>query len=90
MGLDPCLEAAVYNAVQLYKLPHLLRDWEGRLASSLAGLERARESKLGWDALDTVRRVDILDERDLVACRTTLARGDGTVREEVLPNLQSR
>lgn len=42
---------------------------------------------LGFDALDTVRGVDVLDERNLVASSGTLARSNGGVSKEVLPNL---
>lgn len=76
--------------MELYTLRHLLRDWERRLASGLASLKSALQSELRWDALDTVRRIDVLDKRDLVACRTTLARDDGAVREEVFPDLDRR
>ena len=51
------------------------------------GLARAREAKLRLHALDAVRRVDILDQRDLPAGGAALARDDGRVGEEVLPDL---
>lgn len=75
------------HVVELYKRRHLLCDWESRLASSLASLESALEGKLSWNALHTMCRVDVLDEGDLVARRTTLARGDNTVGKEVFPDL---
>jgi hypothetical protein len=45
------------------------------------------ESMLGRDALDSVSRVDVLDESDLVAGGTTLAGDDGRVGKEELPDL---
>ena len=53
------------------------------------GLAGTSKTELGGDALDTVGRVDVLDQGDLVAGGTTLARGDGAVSKEVLPDLQS-
>lgn len=42
---------------------------------------------VGVDALDTMRRVDVLDKGDLVASRGSLAGDDGRRSEEVLPDL---
>lgn len=42
---------------------------------------------MGRNALNTVGRVDVLDQGDLVAGSGTLAGGDGGVGEEVLPDL---
>lgn len=50
-------------------------------------LPRAMEAELRGDALDTMRRVDVLDQRDLEASGAALAGGDGGVGEEVLPDL---
>ena len=59
------------------------------LALFLASLQRTAKTIRIVDALDTVSRVDVLDQGDLVAGGTTLARGDGAVSKEVLPDLQS-
>ena len=52
-----------------------------------ARLQSPTQTPLRRDAFDAVRRVDVLDERDLVAGRGALARGDGGVGEEELPDL---
>jgi hypothetical protein len=44
---------------------------------------------LGGDAISAVGGVDILDERDLVACCSSLAGDDRGVGEEVFPDLRS-
>jgi len=54
---------------------------------SLAGMESTREAKLGWDAFNTVSRVDILYQCDLIAGRGSLAGDDGGVGKEIFPNL---
>lgn len=41
--------------------------WEQCLGSLLASSESGGKSELAWDTLDTVVRVDILDQGDLVA-----------------------
>lgn len=53
--------------------------------SSLAGTS---EAVLGGNALDTVGRVDVLDEGKLPAGGTTLARSDGRGSQEVLPDAE--
>lgn len=50
-------------------------------------LTRAVEAELRRNALDTVGRVDVLDQRDLEAGGTALTGGDGRVGEEVFPDL---
>ena len=45
--------------------------------------------ELRRNALHTVSRIDILDQSDLVASRTTLSRHDGRVGKEVLPDLDT-
>lgn len=51
-------------------------------------LEGAAEAVLRGDALDPVGRVEVLDNRDLVARGTALARDDGGVGKEELPDLR--
>jgi len=62
------------------------------LSPSLQVSSRARkglrETMLSTDALNSVERVHILDEDNLVACRTALARDNGRVSKEVLPDLR--
>lgn len=57
------------------------------LQVELGSVQSTRQTIVVVDALDTVRRVDVLDQCDLVAGSTTLARHDGGVGKEVLPNL---
>jgi hypothetical protein len=45
---------------------------------------------LAVDTLDTVGRVDVLDQCELVAGGTTLSGGDGAVGEEILPDLNKQ
>lgn len=45
------------------------------------------EIELGGNTVDAVGRVDVLDQGNLPASSTTLARDDGRVRKEVLPDL---
>jgi hypothetical protein len=66
---------------------NLQGDREVVLTSGLAGFESALQTELAVDTLDTVGRVDVLDQCKLVAGGTTLAGGDGAVGEEVLPDL---
>jgi len=61
--------------------------WEQGLASGNGSCESARKVELRFDTLNTVGRVDVLDESDLVAGCGTLSGDDGRVREEVLPDL---
>lgn len=56
----------------------------------LAILQGTRQVELGVDSLDTMRRVDVLDHGDLKARGGTLARRDGRVAEEILPNLRKQ
>jgi hypothetical protein len=51
-------------------------------------LESSVEAILARDPLNTVGRVDVLDQDDLVASGRTLARDDGRVGKEVLPDLR--
>jgi hypothetical protein len=64
-------------------------DREIILAGGLAGFESALQAELAVDTLNTVGRVDVLDQCQLVAGGTTLSGGDGAVGEEVLPDLRS-
>jgi hypothetical protein len=57
------------------------------LQISLNGTGGATETILGRDTLDTVERVDVLVENNLVASGTALARNDGRVGKEELPDL---
>jgi hypothetical protein len=50
-------------------------------------LHGARQAKLRRDALDPVRRVDVLDEHNLEARGRALARRNRRVGKEELPNL---
>ena len=75
------------GAVHVRALPLILRLRKHVLRSLDTGLKRAAQTPLRRDALDAVRRVDILDERDLVAGGAALAGGDGAVGEEELPDL---
>ena len=45
------------------------------------------ETKLGRDSFNTVRRVNVLDKRDLPASSSTLARGDDRGGQEIFPDL---
>ena len=53
-----------------------------------AGLKGGRKSKLSVDSLYTVRRVDVLDKCDLEAGSGTLARSNGGVGQEELPDAE--
>jgi hypothetical protein len=53
-----------------------------------SGLASTSEAVLGGNALDTVGRVDVLDEGELPAGGTTLAGSDGGGSQEVLPNAE--
>jgi hypothetical protein len=64
-------------------------DGEIILAGGLAGFESALQAELAVNTLNTVGRVDVLDQCQLVAGGTTLSGGDGAVGEEVLPDLRS-
>jgi len=50
-------------------------------------IESALEVELGVDAVDAVRRVEVLDERDLEAGGGALAGSNGRGSEEVFPDL---
>lgn len=65
----------------------LSRSREEGLASSPARLQSAVQVELGWHAFNAMCRVDVLHQRDLIACCTALARRDSAVSEEVLPYL---
>lgn len=69
--------------------PLLLATRERVLAGLLASLQRTAETIGVVDTLNTVSRVDVLDESDLVASSGTLAGNDGAVSEEELPDLES-
>lgn len=65
-----------------------LGDRESLLANSLGSCHSAEQSVLVVNTLDTVSRVDVLDESDLEAGGTTLAGDDGGVSKEVFPDLR--
>ena len=52
-----------------------------------SGLTSGSETELSLDAVDAVGGVDVLDEGELPAGGTTLARGDCRGSQEVLPDL---
>ena len=52
-----------------------------------AGVQRGFQPELALHALNPMRRVDVLDARDLVAGRAALPGDDGAVGEEELPDL---
>lgn len=66
---------------------NLQGDREVVLAGGLTGIKSTLQAELAVDTLDTVGRVDVLHQCQLVACGTTLSGGDGAVGEEVLPDL---
>jgi len=55
---------------------------------NLASCKTALKTELAGYALDSVERVDVLDERDLVASCATLAGDDGAVSKEELPDAE--
>lgn len=57
------------------------------LQIALEILESTRQVELGVDALNSVSRVDVLDQGDLEASGATLSGDDGGVGKEVLPDL---
>lgn len=76
--------------------PHLLcrdrREQAGvgllpGLEVELGSSQGARKTVVVGNTLNTVGRVDVLDQRDLVASSTTLAGDDGGVSKEELPDL---
>jgi hypothetical protein len=67
----------------LDKAAHLIR---GHI--DLARRKTAHQAELTRHALDPMRAVDVLDKRNLVACRAALATDDGAVREEVFPDAE--
>ncbi len=64
---------------------HLLR--QSSLASCLASGEGAAEAVLGVDAVNAVARVEVLNNHHLEAGCGTLARSNGRVGQEQLPDL---
>jgi hypothetical protein len=59
-----------------------------RLDIDFAGVESTREAKLRRNAFNTVGRVDVLDEGDLVAGSGSLTGDDRGVGKEVFPDLK--
>lgn len=59
-----------------------------RLQISSALLERSSKAELSWNTKNAVSRVDVLDQGNLVAGCSSLARDDGRVSEEELPDLE--
>ena len=52
-----------------------------------AAVKSIRQSELGGNTLNSVCRVDVLDQSDLEASGTALAGDDGRVGKEVFPDL---
>jgi len=52
-----------------------------------AGSQSPRETELTRNALNTMSRVDVLNEADLVASCTSLTRDNSGVGKEVFPDL---
>lgn len=61
---------------------------EGSTGAVDGGLAGTGKTELGVDAINTVGRVDVLDQSKLPAGSTTLARSDGGGSQEVFPNLK--
>lgn len=57
------------------------------LQVKLGGIQRTRQTVVVVNSLDTVGRVDVLDQGDLETGGATLTRDDGGVGKEVLPDL---
>jgi hypothetical protein len=55
---------------------------------NFASVESTCESELSWDAFDTVGRVDVLDEDNLVAGCRPLTRDNGRVGKKEFPDLE--
>jgi hypothetical protein len=53
----------------------------------LARRQCPTQIELALDALNTMRAIDVLHERNLIAGSGTLSRNDGGVGEEVFPDL---
>lgn len=66
------------------------RSREQVLRRGFASLQRSLEVELRLHALNTMRGVDVLHQRNLVASRGALAGDDGAVGEEVLPYLPQK
>jgi hypothetical protein len=81
---EPCGNPRFFE----YRL-NLHGDREVILAGGLAGFESAFQAELTVDTLDTVCRVYVLDQCQLIAGGATLSGGDGAVGEEVLPDLDN-
>jgi len=60
---------------------------KSRLASCLACCQMAMEASLRVDSVDTLSSVEVLHDNDLEAGSRTLARCNGGVGQEKLPNL---
>lgn len=78
------------DAKRIEPLQVLLNDvglGEGAVGTLDGGLAGTGKTKLGLDTINTVGRVDVLDEGELPAGGTTLAGGDGGRSKEVLPDL---
>lgn len=75
-------------ALKHFSRAHLvLGTGEQSLSGGLCSLQSARETVCARDTLDTVHRVDVLDQSDLVAGGGALAGDDGRVGKEELPDL---
>lgn len=68
--------------------PLLLVGWEKSLALLLARVQCTMQPESIWNTLNTMCRVDVLDQSDLVTCRRALSGDDRAVCEEVLPDLK--
>jgi hypothetical protein len=64
------------------------RAREKVLRRSLACVKRSLQIELRGNALNAMRGVDVLYQRNLVASRGALARDNGRVGEEVFPYLR--
>jgi len=53
-----------------------------------AGSESTRESELTGDTFDTVGRVEVLDQADLITSCSSLTGDDGGVSKEEFPDLE--
>lgn len=67
-------------------LAHVVLSSPGLQVSS-AALKSVGQGKLGRDTLNSVSRVDVLDEGNLEAGGTALSGDDGGVSQEVFPDL---
>ena len=86
---DCSLSLLIRSQRLLHLLPQSTRHtfYPFRRQSGLRRRKRPSQTMLRRDTLDAVRRVDVLDQSDLVASCGTLAGDDGGVGEKVFPYL---